>query len=66
MTVLVGFLFSLSIEVLQPLLHSQRCFDVTDIVTNTLGAAFGYALLELLRPILKHLFPRALGKKKRK
>ena len=64
MTVLVGFVFSCIIEILQPLLHSERCFDVTDVVTNTLGAALGYALLELFRPLLSHVFPKALSKEK--
>jgi len=61
-TIAVGFLFSLFIEILQPLLHSYRCFDITDIITNTLGTALGYALLELFRPLLSPIFPKALGR----
>lgn len=66
MTVTAGFIFSCGIEVLQPLLHSERCFDITDVVTNTLGAAVGYALLELLRPVLALVFPNALKKGRRR
>ena len=66
MTVLVGFIFSMAIEVMQPLLHAERCFDITDIITNTMGAALGFAVLTVFRPLLALLFPRALGRKKRK
>ena len=66
MTMTVGFLFSLIIEILQPLLHSERCFDITDVITNTLGTAVGYALLEIFRPLLSLVFPKALKKGKRR
>ena len=66
MTVLVGFIFSTAIEVMQPLLHAERCFDITDIITNTMGAALGFAVLTVFRPLLALLFPRALGRKKRR
>ena len=64
MTVLAGFIFSSAIEVMQPLLHAERCFDITDIITNTMGAALGYAILVVFRPLLALIFPRALGRKR--
>ena len=64
-TVLLGFAFSSCVEVMQPLLHATRCFDITDIITNTLGTAVGYALLLILRPVLALVFPRTLGRKGR-
>ena len=66
MTVLAGFIFSTAIEVMQPLLHAERCFDITDIITNTMGAALGYAILAVFRPLLALIFPRALGKNRGK
>lgn len=51
------FLFSLSIELLQPLFN--RSSDVTDLITNTVGGTIGYFLYLILRPlvniILNHL-----------
>ena len=40
---LIGCLFSFSIELAQLLLH-MGCFDTSDIVHNTLGAIFGYGI----------------------
>ena len=59
-----GFVFSLSIEVMQLLYTwsggpSARSFDVTDLITNTLGAILGYLLFWLLRPLTE----RVLGQK---
>lgn len=39
-----SFLFTLSIEVLQPLLNSFRISDITDVITNTTGGVIGYIL----------------------
>ena len=50
--VLIGFLVSLSIEVLQILgdltISSGRVFDIDDLVSNTLGALAGYVLVRAL------------------
>lgn len=55
-----AFLFSLSIETMQLLYTwsggaSARSFDVTDLITNTLGAILGYLLFWLLRPLVKRV-----------
>lgn len=47
-----ALLFSVSIELIQPLISSLRAFDVTDIITNTFGALLGYVLyLIFKRPL---------------
>lgn len=45
-TILVGFSFSLIIEVLQ--LLNMRATDIDDLLMNTLGAAIGYLIYTLL------------------
>lgn len=40
-TILAGFLLSFAMEFIQPLISTWRTFDVTDIITNTAGAAIG-------------------------
>lgn len=40
----LGLLVSLSIELLQPILNPVRSSDITDVITNTLGAVIGYLL----------------------
>ena len=60
-TVTLGFLFSLWVEFMQPMLHPHRCFDITDIITNTLGTAVGYAILLVLKPLFALVFPETLG-----
>ena len=53
-TVLASFLFSLSIELFQPLINSSRTFDVTDLITNTLGGIIGYLGFVILHPMIEH------------
>jgi glycopeptide antibiotics resistance protein len=48
--ILWTFLFSLAIELLQPLLNGLRSADVTDLITNTAGGIIGYAGYLLLKP----------------
>ena len=55
-TVLVGYLFSLLIEVLQLLLR-RGCFDVDDLFNNTLGVALAYGCTELLQRISRKRKP---------
>lgn len=56
-TILGTFLFSFIIEGSQLLsswwssLHS-RSFDVTDLITNTVGGLIGYLLFKALRPVI--------------
>ncbi len=51
-----GFLFSLMIEVCQPLLSQYRAADITDLITNTAGTAAGYLLYRLLYPKIREFF----------
>lgn len=48
--------FTLSIELIQPLLHINRCSDITDILTNSLGGIIGYCIYLVFKPILKRMF----------
>ena len=50
-TVFFCFLSSLVIELLQPLIDGFRSADITDLITNTIGAMVGYVLYILFRPI---------------
>ena len=53
-TVLASFLLSLSIEILQPFINSYRSFDVTDLITNTLGGMIGYLGFVIIRPLIEN------------
>ncbi len=53
--VIYAFLMSLSIELLQPLINGARSSDVTDIITNVLGAVIGYVIYLPIKPRLKKL-----------
>ena len=50
---LLSFLFSVFIEVFQPLISSVRYSDITDVITNTLGGILGYLCYLLLMKIIK-------------
>lgn len=52
------FLFSLSIELLQPLLNGFRSSDITDVITNTAGGGVGYLLYLLLKPLVNAVLRR--------
>lgn len=57
MTVLLSFLFSLTIECTQLLSIYWdslyvRSFDVTDLITNTIGGFVGYIIYFSVKPIL--------------
>ena len=51
-TVITTFLLSLGIEILQPVINGIRSFDVTDLITNTVGGAIGYLGYVIIRPII--------------
>lgn len=52
--VLAAFLLSLCIELLQPLLTTNRTSDITDVIANTTGGLVGYLLfLPVGRPLLR-------------
>lgn len=53
-----GFLLSLCVEIIQ-LITKVGCFDVDDLILNTLGAAIGY----LAFAVCDHLRRRHYGKK---
>ncbi len=50
--ILYTFLFSLCIELLQPLINGVRSADVTDLITNTLGGIIGYVFNLIFKPII--------------
>ena len=47
---------SLIIELIQPLFF--RAFDITDIITNTIGGIAGYAVYFILRPLIDKIMSR--------
>lgn len=51
-TVIATFLLSLGIETLQPIINGIRSFDVTDLITNTMGGTIGYLGFVTIRPII--------------
>ena len=52
-TVFATFLLSLAIELLQPFVNSYRSFDVTDLITNTIGGFIGYCCFVVIRPMIE-------------
>ena len=52
---LLTFLFSLTIELSQPLINGFRASDVTDLITNTVGGIIGYLLYLAFRPLINAL-----------
>ena len=49
------FLFSLGIEVTQPLIHGFRAADITDLITNTIGGLLGYVLYLVFKPLINKI-----------
>lgn len=56
-TVKWSFIISLVIEVLQPLI-SVRSSDITDLITNVLGAVIGYLVYLTFQPVINKIFKR--------
>ena len=54
--ILYTFLFSLCIELLQPLINGVRSADVTDLITNTLGGIIGYIFYIIFKPVITKVF----------
>ena len=54
-TLLLGFLFSLCIELVQPLLSYTRVADVTDLFDNTLGTFIGIITWHLIHYFVENL-----------
>ena len=57
-TLLCAAALSLGIELLQPLLHSARSCDITDVITNSFGGAVGFLLYRLFRPVTASVLRR--------
>ena len=53
---LAGFLFSLSIEIVQ--MFGRGSTDINDLITNTVGACLGYFLYKLLSKSIRKDFCR--------
>lgn len=51
-------MFSLSIELFQPLINGFRAADITDVITNTVGGIIGYHLYLLFKPIVNVVLQR--------
>lgn len=49
------FLFSLGIELIQPLINGFRSADITDLITNTIGALLGYLLFLVFKPLINRI-----------
>lgn len=54
-TILATFIFSLSIEILQPLLSNLRSSDITDVITNTCGGVIGYIGYLIIAPLVNKI-----------
>ena len=50
-TILLTFLLSFAIEILQPLINDFRRADVTDLITNVTGGIIGYMIYLIFRPL---------------
>ena len=50
---LLALALSAGIELVQPLLHSFRSSDITDVITNTTGGMLGYALWAIVHACRK-------------
>lgn len=55
-TIACVFLFSLTIELLQPLLSGYRIADITDLTTNLMGGIIGYLFYLVFRPLVIKIF----------
>lgn len=53
---LTGFLFSLSIEIVQ--MFGRGATDINDLITNTVGASFGYFIYRLLSMLTREKLHR--------
>ena len=59
--VLYTFLFSLCIELLQPLINGIRSSDITDLVTNITGGIIGYGFYIILKPMVSKIMNKLLS-----
>lgn len=54
-TLLMTFLFSLTIELLQPIINAARSSDITDLITNTVGGIIGYIFYLIFKPLINKI-----------
>lgn len=54
-TVANAFVISLCIEAIQPVLSEIRAGDITDVITNTLGALIGYSIYHTFKKRMEKL-----------
>lgn len=48
--IMVTFVLSFGIEIVQPLLNDYRASDITDVITNTTGGVLGYWIYCVYKP----------------
>lgn len=53
--ILYTFLFSLCIELFQPLINGIRSSDITDIITNVVGGIIGYLIYLVFKPFVNKI-----------
>lgn len=56
--ILWAFLFSLGIELFQPLINGARSADITDLITNTVGGFLGYLLYLVVKLLINEILNR--------
>ncbi len=55
-TIALTFIFSLIIEILQPLINGNRSSDITDLITNVIGGIIGYLFYLICKQKVFELF----------
>ena len=59
LTTLMGLGFSLCVEIIQ-LIFKVGCFDVDDLMLNTLGAALGYAVFWICNRLRRWIYEKTV------
>lgn len=54
-TIMMAFFFSVFIELIQPYVNPSRLSDVTDVLTNVIGAIIGVGIVQVLYPVITHI-----------
>lgn len=53
-TIITGFMITLGIEILQPLISGARSADITDIINNLIGTLIGYVIYRIFTNLFKN------------